>query len=135
MSDEEQEFSRAKADWLRRQAIQAPRGRYLQPTVGQRMRRMSQPEQHEVHQILRAFTLRNAVRRILYTHFHGLQRLPRATSLQRLQAHAQEQQSNEQVRGDFNEQRTPFELHVTNSEDKTRARIFLPPSARDSTQA
>ena len=110
-------------DWRRRQLINAPRGRYLEPTIGQRMRRMSAYERDEVRRLLRSLTLRNAIRQTLYAHFHGLHKLPRDTSLQRLRYHAQEQQSNENVRAQFNEQRTPFELHVTRSE---QARLVVP---------
>lgn len=124
-----------RADWQRRQAIQPSPGRWLEPTIGQRMRRMPSWEQAEVRALMKSLILRHAIRQTLYLHFHGLHELPRHTSIQRLRYHAREQESNERLRSEFNEQRTPFELHVINSEEKRHVGLILPPSARSDAQA
>lgn len=105
-------------DWKARQAIEPPPGRYLQPTVGQRMRRMSPWEQNEVRTLMRSLTLRHAIRQILYVHFHRLHELPRHTSMQRLRAAVQEQESNEKLRSELKERRVVFELNVTNTTER-----------------
>lgn len=115
--------SERHADWLRRSSIQAPAGRYLQPTIGQKLRRMSAFERGEVQAMLQSMQLRQAVRHTLYMAFHGLLNAPRATSMQRLRAAVHEQESNATLQTQLNEQRVIFEPHVTTSDERTTAEV------------
>lgn len=111
-----------------------PRGA-MRPSVSQRFNRLNPQERAQVKQLLQSLSLRQAVRRTLYIHYHQLHEKPESTSLQQLRVTAAGHASNTKLPNESNKSLTPFELHVTTSEDKTHERLIVPPSAAEISQA
>lgn len=81
---------RSMPDWKRRQLIQAPPPRVLQPTLQQRVNRLPPQERHQLRAIVRSKFLRATIRRVLAeAAYLGAPQptllLHQTTSLQRLQ--------------------------------------------------
>lgn len=108
--------------WERRQAVQLPAPRYVEPTLPERINRLNPRERHEVKQLIRSMKLRKIIRRTLAEAFwnrqsdeiHAAQTSDSAT-MQRLRATVRTRESLQSYESAL----TSFELVMTQIQQPT----------------